>query len=226
MNIIEAYIKYNDGICILISGLSGSGKSSIANKMNKLFNIDILNLDSYCIENNDRKFQLTDSISITDWEHIDSYNWENFNKDLIKYKKKGVIAYGPYFPTNKINIEADYHLNVRITKQKLEENRHNFIKENPFKCKELTEYLNTPIEHLIINKMSYPYYLNYTKESTVTKVFDVADNTTDKMYKDMCYFLFALIKKSFEEKNTSSKSISKTDNEESLYMGTIQQIYD
>ena len=38
MNILEAYIKFNEQLIILISGFQGSGKGKLADQIKSLFN--------------------------------------------------------------------------------------------------------------------------------------------------------------------------------------------
>jgi uridine kinase len=42
MNVAEVYNKYNTQLIIIISGLSGSGKTELANNISKLFKIKMI----------------------------------------------------------------------------------------------------------------------------------------------------------------------------------------
>ena len=52
MNIVEKYAEINGGILILISGLSGTGKTKLAKNIARDFKIDIINENKYCDKNN------------------------------------------------------------------------------------------------------------------------------------------------------------------------------
>lgn len=48
MNIVEKYQELNDGMFIIISGLSGTGKTKLAKNMAKDFKLDMINENKYC----------------------------------------------------------------------------------------------------------------------------------------------------------------------------------
>ena len=47
MNILDAYIKFHSQFIVVISGITGCGKTSIAKKLNKTFNIQLINQTDY-----------------------------------------------------------------------------------------------------------------------------------------------------------------------------------
>ena len=51
MNIIEAYIKFNSQLIILISGFSGSGKTLLGRNIQRDFKLQFINLNDYYKEN-------------------------------------------------------------------------------------------------------------------------------------------------------------------------------
>jgi len=69
MNIIEAFIKFNKQLIIIISGLSGTNKTKIAQWMAKDFNLKYINIEKYIdetkIKENDKN---PDNIDIIECE--------------------------------------------------------------------------------------------------------------------------------------------------------------
>jgi len=201
MNIVDAYIKFNKQLIILISGLSGSGKTTIASFIERDFKIKHLNIDNYCKKDFEKYVEVSEGIKINDWDDIDSYDWNAFNEDVNKNKTNGLVICGSYFPTDKLKFTQDFHIHVKISKQKLIESRHNFIKENPEKCKELVQFLDTPTESLIINKIVYPHYLDYSQKSKIDKYINANELTIDSIYDASADFLFNKISQFLTEYN-------------------------
>lgn len=47
MNVVEAYIKFRGQLVVLVSGLSGSGKTEIARNIERDFKLKFINLNDY-----------------------------------------------------------------------------------------------------------------------------------------------------------------------------------
>jgi len=98
INIVDAYIKFKNGLIIIISGLSGSNKSHLATLVSDKFKISKINLNDYCKSYSDVSVKLPNDITVTDWDHIDVYDWDKFNEDVLKQKYFGVVICGDLFP--------------------------------------------------------------------------------------------------------------------------------
>lgn len=190
MNIVEAYIKFNEGLIILISGLSGSGKTKLMSDIERDFKIQSVNIENFCIKENNKTVTLPNDVTVTDWDHIDSYDWDKINKTISDKKSKGIVVCGPYFPTDKLQFKSDFHINIKISKQQLIQRRHDYIKNNPDKCKNLVKFLDTPVETLIINKITYPHFLEYSEKSKVDKFINAHELNADQIYDQASDFLF------------------------------------
>lgn len=226
MNIVEAYIKFNKQLIIIISGLSGSRKTELSSNISKDFKIKQINIETYCIEKNDRIIELSNKVSVSDWDDVDTYDWDTINERVNKYKSEGVVISGPYFPSNKLDFQPDFHIHIKVPKQMIIETRRKYIQENPEKCKELVKHINTPIELLMINKITYPHYLDYLKLSKIDKYLNVEELDIDKMYDQIIDFLFDVIQKFLDKYNKlniydNTKLLSK-ENEDNdvIYLGT------
>jgi hypothetical protein len=207
MNIIEAYIKFNKEMIIIISGLSGSGKTKMATNIEKLFKIKKIDVESFCINNNDKTIKLSDGTIVKDWDHIDSYDWTKINDAVNESKKNGVVISGPYFPQNKLKFSPNFHIHIKVSKQQIIENRRKYIIENPDKCEELVKLVNTPTEMLMINQITYPHYLKYLEESKIDKFINMKEITHDQSYDQAVDYLFKKIQDFLDEYN-KNESVS------------------
>src|SRR3989344_2296183 len=135
MNIVQVYNKFQKQLVILISGLSGSGKTKLARRIESGYAdndvpIKYIDLEAYCKKENDKKIELPNNMTVTDWEHIDVYDWEQFNKDVNEVKENGVVISGIAFPKNKLDFQPDFHIHVRISKRMLVEKRKEFLERH------------------------------------------------------------------------------------------------
>jgi len=183
MNVVEAYIKYTKSLIILISGMSGSGKTDMAKYIERDFKIKRINLNDYCKKNYD-KTEVIDGKKIVDWDHIDAIDWDKFNKDIDEMGKNGVVVSGFVFPKDKVDFKVNFHLHIKINKKTLLEKRHEYLEKHKDdeKCKELYELKGTPIELAIINKLTYPHYLDYVKESDIHRFLNANESSLDELY--------------------------------------------
>lgn len=218
MNIVEAYIKFNKGMIVLLSGLSGSNKTQIASYVSKDFKINKINMELYCIDKNDMTTKVSD-ITITDWDHIDAYKWDKLNEDIIKSREDGVIVCGPYFPTNKLKFTPDFHIHIKISKQLLIDKRHEYITKNPEKYKNLLEHLTPQLESAMINQITYPHYLKYLEESKIDKYINAKEfsieTAIEKTYDQIFDYLINKINDFLTEydKHDHGKSINNKSND-------------
>lgn len=192
MNIVEAYIKFKKGLIILVSGLSGCGKNDVAREIERDFKLTKLNLDDYCKEDYANTVELADKTVITDWDNIDAYDWERFNEDVNKLKKKGLVITGTYFTTNSLKFKPDVHVHIKITKEDLLKRRAKHI--NTSKCNtNVRTYFNTPTYTLILNKLTLPQYYDSIKKSNITKFFNISEKTVEQLYDEIGDFLIEFI---------------------------------
>jgi len=228
MNLVEEYILRNEKLIIIVSGLSGSNRSQLAKNIERDFKIKRIDLDLYCNKENTKIFELSNGIKITDWEHIDIFDWKKFNKDVNESKKEGLIVCGDYFPTEKLEFKTDFHLHVKLSKQKLMEKRNEYIKKNPDKCPELVKFLDTPIVNLIMKQITYKYYLDYRDKSKIDKYLNGDENTPEQIYDQSFDYLMYSMRKFLDQyyETNIPKNIKKKDDtditEDSIYIGSYE----
>lgn len=214
MNIVEAYLKFNKQLIILVSGLSGSNKSQLAKFIERDFKIKSINIDDYCIKEFEKMVDVIDGVKINDWDDIDSVNWKNINKDVEKYKDLGVVLYGSYITSDKITFNPDFHIHVKISKQNLIDARRTFIKNNPDTCEKLIKFVDTPTEHAIINKIVFPHYQKYLEQSKIDKYINANELDVNEVYDAASSFLFNKINerlKTLVKQPNSKEIIDSTD---------------
>lgn len=190
MNIVDAYIKFNSQLIILISGFSGSGKTVLARNIQRDFKLSFLNLNDFYREDYNEMVDLGNNIKVVDWDNPDSIDWNKFNMKVNLNKAKGIVISGFGFPRDKIDFKPDFHIRIDVPKPLLLDLRHKYLEEN--KDNKLNEFKNTETEKLILNKLSYSHYLKIKENSDYTYVYSLyglseeesvnLDKITEKTY--------------------------------------------
>ena len=201
MNIVEAFTKLNGKFIILISGLSGSGKNMVAKNIANDFKFRLFDLESYCDKNFNKKVKVSNNLTITDWDDINSYNWTKFNKEVEADQDKGVVVCGYMFPQDKLTIEPDFHIHIKLSKQKIMECRLEYIKKHENMCKEIFPILDTPDELLLINSVVYPHYTKYLELSKIQKFLNGNNLSKEQMYDQTFEFLIEQVKNKIDKYN-------------------------
>lgn len=190
MNIVDAYIKFNSQLIILISGFSGSGKTVLARNIQRDFKLSFLNLNDFYREDFNEMVDLGNNIKVIDWDNPDSIDWNKFNMKVNLDKSKGIVISGFGFPRDKIDFKPDFHIRIDVPKPLLLDLRHKYLEEN--KDNKLNEFKNTETEKLILNKLSYNHYLKIKENSDYTYIYNLyglseeesvnLDKITEKTY--------------------------------------------
>jgi uridine kinase len=221
MNIVEVYGIYEKQLIILVSGLSGSNKTEIAKNICEDFKLDFVNLTKFCKKEFNLTFELSNGMVIRDWDHVDSYDWKQLNEYVKKNEKKLLVICGDMFPTDKLEFKPNFHIHIKISKEKLFENRHKFIEKNPEKCSELHKFLDTDTEKLIIDELVWKHYNEYLELSNTKtiKFFNTNKLTYDDINKGIFEYIINNIGKYIKDnhekidKIVSKKSNKKTNKE-------------
>jgi hypothetical protein len=210
MNIVQAWIKFNNQAIILISGFSGSHKTKLAKFISDVFGFQLLNLtkffktdEAYDLESN--YIILKDESRILNWDNIyESINWKEFNSHVNSNKQTGIVIHGFGFPSSLIEFVADFHIHIGISKQKLMENRSEFVAKHSADIADKTDEEKTsqtldeisPMEKLFFNTITYPIYIEINKESK----FDLYVNSNELTDEQMKYKIFEFLIKSIQQK--------------------------
>ena len=209
MNIVEAYIKENKQMVILISGFSGSGKTIISrsllkdiNKSNKDNNdnkdnqFTFLNLNDFLkSESVYNNVVEVGELKVIDWDSPDAVNWEEFNKKINEVKNNGVIVSGFAFPKDKLSFKVDFHIHLKMLKDDLIKNRSDFTAEKiDDKTSRIAE-IGEEMEKRILNKVTFPHYLNSLQTSTFNKMINVKYGEIKEAYDEVFVYIMEEIKK-------------------------------
>jgi uridine kinase len=205
MNIIEAYIKFNKQLIILISGFSGSGKTLLARKIQRDFKLEFINLNDFYKENFDKVVDLGHDIKVIDWDDPESIDWDKFNEKINSVKDKGVVCSGFGFPIDKVKFEPNFHIRIDIPKAKLIDMRHKYLDEN--KDNKLNDIKDSRAELLILNKLSYQHHEDIKTKSKYTFKYSLfseedldLDKIPNKTYDDIFDYLIKEIEKNLYKK--------------------------
>ena len=220
MNIVDAYIKFNSQLIILISGFSGSGKTVLARNIQRDFKLSFLNLNDFYREDYNEMVDLGNDIKVIDWDNPESIDWNKFNMEVNLNKSKGVVVSGFGFPKDKIDFKPDFHIRIDVPKPLLLDLRHKYLEEN--KDNKLNEFKNTETEKLILNKLSYNHYLKIKENSEYTYTYNLyglseeesvnLDKITEKTYDVIFDYVIKEIEKNVYKPRKKSMSRQKSKN--------------
>lgn len=176
MNILEAYIKKYGHLIILILGLPCSNKSEIAKELGIDLNLPIININDYLIKDKYKEITIKD-FKFKIYEDPDNYDWDKLNDDVNKSQSTGLIIYGNYIDSNKIDWDIDfsffYSMNNNLCKKMLIENKFlEKIADSEEKIKIYWNDIFIPLyEELKLNLKIKKYY-NLKEDSTFNESYD------------------------------------------------------
>lgn len=184
LNIVEAFIKFNRQLIIFISGLSGSGKTSQAEKLSKDLKIRVIYVRDYYKNYKDREIYLSENT--TNNQHVNSDNVtdldttldiklsnnklvknqystklidkDKLNEDINNFKKNGLIISG--FPLPKDTIDSNIDLHIHISINQTTYIQYQEKKKNP---------LNSQDIELKYQQVIKPFYKNIIKDLQINK---------------------------------------------------------
>lgn len=88
-------------------GLPCSNKSEIAKELEIDLKLPTLNVNDYLIKDKFKEYEF-DDIKFKIYEDTENYDWDKFNNDVNELKSSGVIIYGNYIDSTKINFTYDF----------------------------------------------------------------------------------------------------------------------
>lgn len=185
MNILEAFIKKYNQLIILIIGLPCSNKSEIAKELKTDLGFNIININNYLIKNKFKQVEF-DGVKFKIHDDTENYDWDKFNKDIEELKSSGVIIYGNYIDSSKIDFKVDfsffYSLNITLCKKIINE-------------KKLLNFTNTEDEKIYFEKIFNPKYEELKTTIKFNKFFNIKENTIfSSSYDEIFDLLMKLIK--------------------------------
>lgn len=198
VNVVEAYIKFNSQLIILISGFSGSGKTLLAKNIEKDFKIEFLNLNDFYKSDYNEIVDLGHDIKVVDWDNQEAIDWDKFNDKVNSIKNKGIVISGFGFPNDKLKFKLDYHIHLKLSKEKLIKNRHEYLEEN--KDNPLNEIKDTRTEMFILNNLTFKHFMSIKDKSTYTLKIDTTEISPEQTYDQVFDYLIQHIEKNIYKK--------------------------
>lgn len=206
MNIVEAYMKFNGQLVILISGLSGCGKNALAKSISKDFSVPLISRNDYRKEDYDNKFTLKNGKEIINWHTDESVDWDKMNKEVNELKKSGIVVTGFGFPQNKLDFRPDFHFHVAISKQNCLAKRKQYLEKHKDKYPEEYEEFESGQTKLKLNQLTIPYYQETVKKSVITKFINSNDKTEDEVYDEAFEGVISKIQEFLKDYNKKQSS--------------------
>lgn len=184
MNILEAFIKKYKQLIILIIGLPCSNKSEIAKELKSDLGFPIINTNNYLIKNKFKQVEF-DGVKFKIHDDTENYDWDKFNKDVEELKSSGIIIYGNYIDSNKIDFKIDfsffYSLNTTLCKKILSE-------------KKLLNLTNVEDGIIYFEKIFNPKYKELKSNIKFNKFFNIKEDTIfSNSYDELFDLLMILI---------------------------------
>jgi adenylate kinase family enzyme len=209
MNVAEAYIKYKKQLIIIISGLSGCGKSMLAQDISSDFKIPIIKQREFYKKDYDLKVDLHNGKTVINWHTDDSIDWDLLNERIESDKGKGLILTGLAFPPDKLKFKTDYHFHVSLSKQNCLERRKKIIEEKKDKYPEAYEEIEDGTAKLVMNKLIFPYYLETLKNGVINKFLNGNKLSRSEMYDTAFDILISIIEKYLYKDMKQSKNVQR-----------------
>lgn len=156
INIIEAYIKFNSQLIIVISNFPYCEKKIVYNAIANALKFKIVYQSDYIKE------------------QLKEINWDEFNEAVNSEKQNGIIVVASLLDNSKINFKVDYNIQVSLNK--------NSIIDLLTKSDQFEKQLDDLKQ--FVNQTLYPAHLASVKNSTINKFINgnIIDDDTLEDY--------------------------------------------
>ena len=114
------------------------------------------------------------------------------------------MIYGDTFPESKLNFKPDFHIHIKISKEKLIEKRKEYIEKNPEKCEDVIIFLDKL--DVFINKIIFSSYIKNRDNSKIDKWLNCDKNNLDEMYDQTFDYIIHNIQKYINEQDCEQET--------------------
>lgn len=163
MNILQAFIYFNNKMTLVISGLPGSGKLKAGKMLSEELGVSLLKQKDYIKHGFTNMKTLSNGKVVNDFNTDNAIDWDKLNKDIKDKQGNGVIIVGMSFPQDKL--KKHLHINLNLSKTKYLSNV-NLSQE----------------EKLMFDELIYPYYGEAVKNAKINKFINVNDLDEEQLY--------------------------------------------
>jgi uridine kinase len=207
--ILDIYLKKYKQLVIIISGMSGTNKSEIAEEISKILKCEHINQNNFLDINFGEIIEIENK-KIKIWDSDEAIKWDSFNEKINeKINEKNIIVIsGISFNKDKINFKNDYHLHLKLSKQILLEKRNDFIERHS-----QYENIDEDTRKMIFNKYTYPYYLKTTENEVINKFLNINEMNKNEIINQT----FNLIMTFIENKIYNNRQDIKWNDENKTY---------
>ena len=186
INILQAFINKNNQFILLIIGLPCTNKSIIAKEFEIDLNLPILKINDYIKKDTFIKKEV-DGIKYKLHDHTNNYDWEKFNDDVNKIKSKGIILYGSYIDSTKIDFKINFtfflNMNNTLCKNVLIKKKFLPYKEDDNKIKIYFEKIFNPIYDSLKLNININKFYNIKEKTKFNEIYDnMFDTLMDLIY--------------------------------------------
>jgi hypothetical protein len=211
MNIVQAYTKFNNQHIILISGFSGSKKTSYAKFISDLFGFQTVSLsqfhlplDAYAQDKN--YVEHKDGTKVLNWDNIyESIDWKKFNQYIDSHKQYGLVVYGFGFPSKLLDFTPNFHIHIKISKRNLLNNRIAFLKK---RLPDVDES-KMEVDRVILNNVTYPMYMKVNQDSKIDKYINTNEVDDEHIKDEIFNYLISMIQKWLNDNATLIANMKK-----------------
>lgn len=191
MNIMEAHIKKFKQLVIYVSYFDNCGPKKVIENLSKYLDMMTINIKSFITPT---KIKINE-IEFDDYYDSNNYDYDSINKIVNKNKaeKNGVLIVGGFLDPKLVDFTINYHVHLSISKPiildiyKSNKKFHNVSEDN---------------QKLLVNKLVYPAYLIFLKESNIsmfTKIYDEKLLNDDDIEELVWSLIIAYVKKTVEQ---------------------------
>ncbi len=145
---------------LVITGISGSGKTTIGKELAKYLNLNFLDLDSFYLIDKPL-ITLSNGMKVKNWDCLESLDIEAVKLAVKEKALQGLVFVGFAICDELLPIKPDYHIHLSTGKTK-EEIINKCIdsrkKSKPFKDNR---------DELVVKEIVYPFYCDIIKKMTI-----------------------------------------------------------
>lgn len=164
---------------LVISGISGSGKSTIGQKLAESLNLTYLDLDSFYLPQKP-VVTLSNGSQVKNWDTLEALDIETFKMTVREKVPQGLILVGFAITDEILEIKPNLHIHLSTGR-----NKEDIIKRciasrrqsKGFKDDDFEPLRNGKIriDEIMVREIVYPFYLDTVSKSTIDYTVEVFD---------------------------------------------------